>query len=172
MAAPVLSHLQTGSSRRVHAREEAVSISQGAMPPPPLPGYWAPDSRAQLPAARVETPSQVPSRRPSFLPPPTPQASSSSSRRFIPQTPSRAAGIAQAASPHTFGPGPHFGSQSQTQRFVPSGAQHPSAAAPGSVSGTPAIPSARAEAIRSPSLSTSRAGGQRTPFVPTGGGLS
>ncbi|TBU50745.1 hypothetical protein BD309DRAFT_7651 [Dichomitus squalens] len=172
MAPPVLSHLQSGSSRRVQAREEAtVQYDQQAMPPPPPPGHWSSSTRAQIPAARLDNASRAPSRQPSFLPPPTPKASSSSNQRFIPTTPSRAASNAQPATPRMFLPGIQFGSQSHTQRFVPSGAQRPSV--PGSGSGNMATSGSTSQAFRSPSLTTSRSGGQRAPFVPgASGGLS
>ncbi|KAI1795905.1 hypothetical protein LXA43DRAFT_990016 [Ganoderma leucocontextum] len=163
MTAPVLSYIQSGSSRRAQVREDAtVQYDQQTMPPPPLPGTWSTTTRAQTRTSRTEdTPKHLP-QRPSFRPPATPQAaSSSSSQRFIPQTPSRATNHTPAATPRT---GPHLKSQSQIQRFIPSGAPRP---VPGSHStASLATTGTTTSAPRPLAATTPGPGGQRAPFIP------
>ncbi|KAI0647020.1 hypothetical protein C8Q79DRAFT_600047 [Trametes meyenii] len=177
MVIPNLSHAQLGTVRHTQAREgDNLRHAAAVMPPPPLPASRL-EHRASVDIRTKMPPPPTPlqgsgnrllPQRPSFVPA-TPQLPSScASQRFVPPTPSKAGAAAQTAVPRTFIPGPHYGQQQQSQRFIPSGSVQrllPSAtsSSSGSLGGSLAqTPS------RTTSLSMSRTGGQRTPFVPTG----
>lgn len=172
MPAPVLSHVQSGSSRRAQAREDATTQhDEQTMPPPPPPGAWSMTTGGPTRTLQVEaTPQHLPQRS-SFRPPATPQvASSGSSQHFILQTSSRTTSNTPAATSRTF-PEPHLKSRSQIQRFIPSGTPH-------SVPGSHSAPSHAAAGItpstpRRLASTTPGPGGQRAPFIPgTSAGFS
>lgn len=162
--APVLSHVQSGSSRRAQVREDAtVQHGERTMPPPPPPGAWDTTTGGPARTPQVEATLQHIPQRPSFRPPATPQAaSSSSSQRFILQTPSRTTSNTPTTTSRTF-PEPHLKSQSQIQRFIPSSTPRSiqgsrSAASPRATGMTPSTPRRLASTTPGPS-------GQRAPFI-------
>ncbi|KAI0748093.1 hypothetical protein C8Q80DRAFT_715762 [Daedaleopsis nitida] len=176
MATPMLSHAQSGPSRR--AQEERLTQTSRSMPPPPVPTTRVADPRI---AARQppSTPLSLPSR-PSFLPSVgvSQAPTSSGAQRFVPSTPSRTSAAPSAtATPRSFVP--QVGSQSRTQqqRFLPIHGSNPSLRLPPPGSAVPQSGSLATSGMvsqapsRSPSMAGTGSGGQRTPFIsgPSGG---